>query len=393
MRGFSSQGSHKFKVLFPQASGSWSRFGLVCALALLASGIGCSHAKSEPLKTQVVETDSSVIQIEAPERFTIAEATTRSVFDEIRVNGTVSPDVSRTVPVLSLSGGRVVDIRTRLGDDVKKGQVLVRISSPDVSAAFSDLQKFEVDEVLARKQLQRSQLLYDRGAIAQRDLEMAEDVENKAEVDLKTALDHIHILGGDPKHPSPILNVVAPISGTIVEQNVASGTGVRSLDNSPNLFTIADLSRVWVLCDVYEDVLAKVHQGDIAVIRANAFPDRVFHGRVSNISRVLDPNTRSAKVRIEIDNPGRILRAGMFVTASFKSTQPVTRVVIPASAAVRLHDKDWVFLPVGGNQFRRQEVQLGAVLPDGHQEVITGLTPSSKVVEKALQFSSAGESQ
>jgi len=168
---------------------------------------------------------------------------------------------------------------------------------------------------------------------------------------------------------------------------------VRSMDNSPNLFTIADLSRVWVLCDAYEDVLVKVHEGDTAKIRVNALPDRVFHGKVSNISRVLDPNTRSAKVRIELDNPDRVLRLGMFATATFKSSQAVTRIVIPASAVVRMHDKDWVFLPAGGNQFRRQQVQLGAVLPDGRQEVISGLAPTSKVVAQALQFSSASESQ
>jgi cobalt-zinc-cadmium efflux system membrane fusion protein len=165
------------------------------------------------------------------------------------------------------------------------------------------------------------------------------------------------------------------------------------MDNSPNLFTIADLSRVWVLCDAYEDALSRVHDGDLADIRANAFPERVFHGKVSNISRVLDPNTRSAKVRIEIDNPGRVLRTGMFATASFKSTKAVSRFVIPTSAVIRMHDKDWVFLPLGGDQFRRQEVQLGAVYPDGHQEVIAGLTPASKVVANALQFSSAAESQ
>jgi cobalt-zinc-cadmium efflux system membrane fusion protein len=359
----------------------------------MSFGTACTKAKSEPTKTQIVIADPNVIEIEAPERFSVTDVTAEELFEELHVNGVVAPDVSRTVPVLSLSGGRAVDIRARIGDDVQKGQVLVRISSPDVSAAFSDLQKFQADEILAQKQLQRAELLYQKGAIAQKDLEVAEDAENKAKVDRDTALQRVHILGGNPKQPSPILDVRAPISGTIVEQNVVGGTGVRSMDNSPNLFTIADLSRVWVLCDAYEDVLAKVHEGDSAEIRVNAFADRVFHGKISNISRVLDPNTRTAKVRIEIDNPGRVLRAGMFATASFKSTQPVKRIVIPTAAAIRMHDKDWVFLPIGGNQFRRQEVHLGAVLPDGHQEVVAGLAPSSKVVGNALQFSSASESQ
>jgi cobalt-zinc-cadmium efflux system membrane fusion protein len=354
----------------------------------------CSRADSEQPKTRVITSpDPNVIEMDSPERFAVAEAGSQPVFDELHVNGVVAPDVNRTVPVLSLSGGRAVDIRARIGDDVQKGQVLVRISSPDLSSAFSDLQKFQADELLARKQLQRSQLLYEKGAIAQKDLEVAEDAEHKAKVDLATAEQRVHILGADPKHPSPVLDVRAPISGTIVEQNVTGGTGVRSMDNSPNLFTIADLSRVWVLCDAYEDALMRVHVGDMAEIQANAMPNRTFKGRVSNISRVLDPATRSAKVRIELDNPGRVLRSGMFVTATFRSAKPKASIVIPASAAIRMHDKDWVFVPLGGKQFRRQEVQLGPVLPDGVQQVIAGLSPQSKVVINALQFSSASESQ
>jgi cobalt-zinc-cadmium efflux system membrane fusion protein len=373
------------------------RVGLAIAFAaiiLLLASAGCSPADPQTAKPQVVTSlDPNVIQIDGPERFAVVGVDVRPIADELRLNGAVSPDVSRTVPVLSLSGGRAVDIRVRLGDDVQKGQVLVRISSPDLSAAFSDLQKFQADELLAKRQFQRSQMLYERGAIAQKDLELAQDAEDKARVDLATAEQRVRILGADPKHPSALLDVRAPIAGTIVEQNVTGGAGVRSIDNSPNLFTIADLSRVWVLCDAYEDTLTKVHVGDVAEIRANALPDGAFQGKVSNISRVLDPATRTAKVRIEIGNPGRVLRSGMFVTAVFRPTQVQNRIVVPTTATIRMHDKDWVFVPMGGRQFRRQEVQLGAALPDGVQEVIAGLDPRGKVVANALQFSSASESQ
>ena len=368
---------------------------LLLSLLLAVLGMGCSRANSAAAtKTEVITAqDPNLIQIQGPERFPLVEAGVRQVADELHVNGVVSPDINRTVPVLSLSGGRAVDIRVRLGDDVRKGQVLVRISSPDISSAFSDLQKFQADELLARKQLQRSQSLYDKGAIAAKDLEVAQDAEDKARVDWKTAEQRVRILGADPSHPSPILEIRAPISGTIVEQNVTGGTGVRSMDNSPNLFTIADLSRVWVLCDAYEDALARIHLGDVAEIHANAVPDRTFSGRVSNISRVLDPSTRTAKVRIEINNPAGDLRSGMFVTASFRAARPQTQTVIPASALIRMHDKDWVFLALGGKQFRRQEVRLGALLPDGYQEVMAGLAPTAQVVANALQFSSAAETQ
>src|SRR5205085_7737849 len=124
-------------------------------------------------------------------------------------------------------------------------------------------------------------------------------------------------------------------------------------DNTPNLFTIADLSQVWVLCDVFENDLGEVHVGDTAEIRLNAFPDRMFHGKVADISRVLDPSTRSAKVRIVMPNPDGSLRPGMFSVATFRSRKLTDRIVVPSTAIMRLHDKDWVFRKEGTNQFRK----------------------------------------
>ncbi|HXW68234.1 MAG TPA: efflux RND transporter periplasmic adaptor subunit, partial [Dissulfurispiraceae bacterium] len=287
---------------------------------LTFSGLGCRRgADGGPHNVIVKSPEPGVVEMEHPEQFPLVEAEGRKVADETHVNGVVSPDVNRSVAVLSLSGGRVVDIKVRLGDDVKKGQLLLRIHSPDLAEAFSDFEKAQADEILSRKQLERAQGLYASGANAAKDLEAAQDTEDKARVDLKTAADHVRVLGGDPDHFSPVLDVRAPISGTIVEQNVTGGTGVRSLDATPNLFTIADLSRVWVLCDLYEDDISRVHLGDTAEVRLNAFQDRLFHGRVSNISRVLDPNIRSAKVRIELENQDLDMRSGMFVTAVIRS--------------------------------------------------------------------------
>ena len=348
----------------------------------------------EPSQVKVEKApDPAVIEVQHPEEFKLVAAEQRLVADEMQVNGVVTADVNRSVPVLSLAGGRAVEIRTRLGDDVKKGQVLLEIDSPDVAVAFSDYQKFQTDESLARKQLERSQLLYSKGAIAQRDLEVAEDAEQKAKVDVQTAVQRLKVLGADVSHPSPIVPVRAPISGTIVEQNIAGGTGVRSLDNSPNLFTIADLSHVWVLCDVYENMLPRVQLGDFAEVRLTAYPDRRLRARVGNISRVLDPNIRTAKVRLELDNPDRLMRAGMFVTAVFRSKQERMMPVVPATAVLRLHDKDWVFRPQGGNGFRRTEVRAGGTTSDGMRQILSGLTAGDKVVTNALQFSGAAEAE
>jgi cobalt-zinc-cadmium efflux system membrane fusion protein len=378
---------------------SRSRISLTFSVVLSASMVvatfaGCARSKIDPTKTKV-ETNSNpdVFTMPQPDQFPLAEAQVRKVPDELHVNGVIAPDVNRSVPVVSLGGGRVVEIKARLGDSVKKGQTLLLINSPDLSQAFSDYQKFKADEQLAAKQLARAQLLYDKGAIALADLETAQDSHAKAKVDIETAAQHVKVLGGNINNPSPLLPVVAPISGTIVDQQITGGTGVKSLDNSPNLFTIADLSTVWVLCDVYEDMLSRVHVGDAAEITLNGYPDRQFPGKVVNISEVLDPTTRTAKVRIELPNPQGIMRAGMFVTANFQSKTPVERVMVPVAAIVHLHDKDWVFVPAGGKQFRRVSVQLGPQLPDGLQTVISGLKPGDRVVTNALQFSTSIEEQ
>jgi cobalt-zinc-cadmium efflux system membrane fusion protein len=381
---------------FAGAFSAWPAAFVFAGYSLFAAG--CSKwtklhasASSDPPPSVRIETaaDADWIQVEHPEQFPLVTVEARRARSELMVNGAVFPDVSRTVPVNALSGGRVVEIRARLGDEVQAGQVLLKIHSPDLAAAFADYQKAKADELLARRSLERAQLLVSHGALAQKDLQQAEDAEDKARIDVETAAERIRILGGRLDHPSPIIEVKAPSSGTIIEQNTVNGAGVKSLDNSPNLFTIADLSHVWVLCDVYENNLAKVRLGDYAEVRLNAYPDRPLKGRISNISKILDPATRTAKVRLEMDNRSGLLRPGMFATVTFVSQGVETRAMVPSSAILRLHDKDWVFRPEGENRFRRCEVQGGAVTPDGWQQILNGLRPGEQVVGNALQFSSA----
>jgi len=295
----------------------------------------------------------------------------------------VSSDVSRNVPVISLASGRVVEIHARLGDEVSKGQLLMRVQSADISGAFSDYRKAMADQVLAQAQLDRSQLLYDKGAIAKKDVEVAQDTADKAKVDVETAIEHLKVLGADINHLSPVIDIFAPSAGVIIEQNVTAAAGVKTLDNSPNLFTIADLSKIWVICDVYENDLANVHLNEFADVHLNAYPGRVFQGRISNIGPVMDPNIRTAKVRIEMDNPG-MMRLGMFVRATFYGQQKEAHALVPASAILHLHDRDWVYVPAGSNTYRRVEVVGGQMIPPGQQEVVSGIRPGGRVVSNAL---------
>ena len=370
--------------------GQWWVFA--AALLSLAALSGCSStradSKSNDVPPTTVETtpDLNIIKVDDPTRFAVTAATSRQEADQLSAPGVVSPDVNRNVPVNMLTGGRVADLKVRLGDDVQKDQLLLTMTSPDMTQAISDYRKFQADEALAKTQLERAQVLIGHGAIAQKDLEVADETHKKSQVDTQTAADHIRLLGGDPAHLSPIIEVRAPVAGTIIEQNVTNAAGVKSPDNAPNLFTIADLTQVWILCDVYENNLAQVHIGDRAEIELNAYPNQRFQGKITNISSMLDPNTRAAKVRIELPNPNRIFRPNMYATVHFTSQGVQTRAVVPVTAILRLQDRDWVFVKTGDKEFRRTEVRSGPVNSDKTQQIMSGVKPGDQVVVNALQF-------
>jgi len=211
-----------------------------------------------------------------------------------------------------------------------------------------------------------------------------------AKADLAAAEEQLTTLGVDKSHPSSIVNVYAPISGVIVAQNVtnASAAGV-SLSGSATAFTIADLSTVWIICDVYENDISKLQLGQAARIKLNAWSDRQITGRISDIGPILDPALRTAKVRIVVSNPG-FLKLGMFGTATFTGRGEEMRAVVPADAVLHLHDRDWVFLPAGSNQFKRTEVHAGKMLGGNRQEIVSGLEPGQQVVGNALLLETAG---
>lgn len=371
------------------------RTGIIgaCLMAVLLAG--CAKEKTDPNggappQAKVVEEpDMNLIKVDQPEQFQLVEAGSREELPEVHATGTVNPDVDKAVPVISLSSGRVVGIYAKLGDDVKKGQLLLKVLSNDMTNAIQTYQQAKADEALAQTQLKRAKILYDHGAISLNDLQVAEDTEEKARVALESAAQEIRTLGGDPDHTDPVVNIYAPASGTIVEQNVTPSASVHTPDNQPNLFTIANLATVWVICDVYENDLPAIRLGDTANVELNAYPGRIFHGRISNIGKVLDPTIRTAKVRIELANPG-IMRSGMFVTGTFFGLHGQVHATVPSGAVLHLHDRDWVFVPAGDKQFRRTEVSAGRIV-DGKQDILSGISPGQKVVNNALALSAEGD--
>jgi membrane fusion protein, heavy metal efflux system len=361
----------------------------LAGVILLAAGCGGDSGKNAaaeaPPPAQVEhEGDANVVQVDKGKaaQFPLATATEYKAASQLTVTGVVNPDIARTVPVISIASGRVVEIRARLGDTVKKGQLLLRVQSADIAAAYSDYRKAVADETLANTQFERAKGLYDHGAISLNDFQVAQDTENKAKVDVETTAEHLRVLGAPLDHPSGIVDLVAPISGVITDQQVTNAAGVQGL-SSTNPFTISDLSDVWIICDVYENDLSSVRLGDTADVRLNAYPDHVVSGTISNIGAVLDPNIRTAKVRIQVHNPGN-MRPGMFVTATFRGQKKESHAAIPATAILHLHDRDWVYLPAGGDKFKRLAIVAGESLPNNMQEVVSGLKPGDQVVSNAL---------
>ena len=373
------------------------RFVVFAALATCLAWItGCklkaadAAAEAPPPPKVVGDVDVANWAVADPSKYPLIAAQEYDAPAKLLVTGMVNPDIARTVPVISMATGRVVEIKARLGDEVKKGQVLLRVRSDDISGGFATYQSAAADEVLAKAQWERSQELYKHGAIALNDLQIADDTEQKAKIAVDVAAEHLKLLGSTVDHPSGIVDLVAPVSGVITDQQVTNAAGVQSLGTNP--FTISDLTYVWVVCDVYENDIPNVRLGDSAEVRLNAMPDLVLKGVVSNIGPVLDPNIRTAKVRIEVRNPGS-LRIGMFATATFQSLKKEAHTTVPSSAILRLHDRDWVYIPVPGNKFHRVEVVAGDSLPHDMQELKAGLKPGQQVVLNPLALQNEIDNQ
>jgi cobalt-zinc-cadmium efflux system membrane fusion protein len=367
----------------------------VVLLAIAGCGKKFVPADGAPPSPQVIDqSNASRVTVDHPEQFPLVSAERIEVADELNVTGSVNPDIAREVPVISLASGRIVDIRARLDDHVRKGQVLLEVQSPDITNAFDAYLKAANDEHLAALALARAKDLFVHGAIAQAQLEQAQTADDDAKADLKAAEQQLETLGVSKDHPSAVVDVRAPISGVIVAQNVTNaGAAGVTYSGSSTVFTVADLSVVWILCDVYENDLPKVRLGQKARIALTAYPDHSLEGTVSDIGPVLDPNLRTAKIRVEVPNPGETLRLGMFVTATLVSRTTHVHAVVPAAAILHLHDRDWVYVPADGHLFQRIEVTGGPMLSGGRQEILNGILPGQQVAANVLSLEETLEAQ
>jgi cobalt-zinc-cadmium efflux system membrane fusion protein len=307
----------------------------------------------------------------------------------LRLTGAVAYNAFKTTPVITQVGGPVSRILVVPGQQVKEGQAMLDVSSPDYSQLLDAYLKAADSFRLADKNWVRAQDLYQHKAIAQRDLEQAESDRNQAQADLNAADQGMKILGiknpGDlAKAPSSaLIPVLAPISGEVVERLVSPGQVVQA--GQTQAFTISDLSTVWVLANVYQGDLSAVRSGDDVVVQNDAYPG-TFHGRISYVSPALDPNTRTLQARIVVDNPGEKLKRDMYCTVIVTAGSIANAIAVPDASILRDdNNQPFVYLAINGNQFGRRDVEIGQSL-NGQTQILKGLSPGEKVVGDGSLF-------
>jgi len=373
---------------------------LACLSTITLAGLsGCKHtensaAEAPPAAPQVVNVgQADLVHVDNSARFALTTAISRPIVSTLQVTGSVNPDVSKEIPVLSLANGRVVALHVGLGDTVKKGQLVMEVQSPDVTTAFDAYLKAVNDERLTNVTLDRDKLLYDKGAIPKSQLEVAQTADDDANTDLRATEQQLKIYGVDKNHPGDTVKIYAPASGVIISQNVtAAGAAGITYAGATGSLLIADLSHVWVICDVYENDLATVHLGQHADISLNAFPGKTFPGTVSDIGAVLDPSIRTAKVRFQVPNPGNQLRIGMFATATLLGSKASDQPALPSTAVLQLHDRSYVFVPMGQkDNFRRVEIKTGRTLDNNYIELLAGVSVGQQVILNALDLQNTAD--
>lgn len=369
---------------------------LLCGLLSLA---GCKHKEADPAaegpqNLPIVKQSPDQVHVDNAGRFPLVYASQEDVVSKLNVTGSVSPDISRELPVLSLANGRVVALYVGLGDTVRKGQPVMQVQSPDVANAFSTYIQAVSNEHLAKVTLDRDALLYGRGAIAKTQLEAAQNGEEITRAALTAGEQQLKIYGVDKNHPSDTVKVYSPANGVVVSQNVtaSAAAGITYAGNTGSL-TIADLSHVWVVVDVYENDLAQVRLGQHVDIHLAAYPAKSFDGTISDIGATLDPSLRTAKLRIVVKNPNNELRLGMFATGIIFGAKTANAIAVPATAVLHLHDVTYVFVPTGQEgEYRRVQVKAGGMLPGNMVQIDAGLPAGQQIVGNALDLENTADS-
>ena len=345
---------------------------LIIAPVLVFMGFAfqsCHHtAETQQKDTRFVVTDTLLNSLLID---TVKQA---GAFSQLTLTGSVAPDENKMVKVFPLVSGVAQDVHVQLGDVVHKGQTLAIMKSAEMAGFTRDYVSSEADVRNTKRVYESTQDLYKSGLASQKEMEQAQSDYQKAQAEGKRAGAVISI----NKSNANGYEVKTPLSGYVVEKNLTNNTQVRA-DNSQNLFTIADLSTVYVLVNVYESDISKIQTGDAVKITTLSYPDKVFTGKIDRIDNMLDPDNKVMHARIKIENPGNLLKAGMFANVLIKAQSGEHLPEVNAHALVFDNDKNYVIVVDGKAKVHIQPVDVAKTVED-RAYISNGLKAGDRVV-------------
>ena len=343
---------------------------LACTIFLLAS---CKHHEIIEAKDDKAVPDSIIDKTET------AAVEMDNITESVKLNGKIIPNESKQAKVYALVSGKIKSLSVELGDYVKEGQTLAVLQSTEVAGVANDMSLAQSNADIARKSLESAEDLYKSNLATEKDLTTAKLEFNKANSELNRARQVSSITGGD----NATYLLKAPVSGNIIDKTITNNSEVRQ-DNSASLFTVADLSTVWVIASVYESDINKIHIGDNVIVNTLSAPDKNYNGRIDKIYDVLDPASRTMKVRISMLNPNNELKPEMFATINVKGKTEGRMLSIPSKAVVLDDSRQYVVVKKDKQELQVKPVQVLKRI--GDKAFITGLAEGEQVVTNSQVF-------
>jgi cobalt-zinc-cadmium efflux system membrane fusion protein len=364
---------------------------LYSIIAVVVLGLGIVACKKQMTTTEDENTDKSTVSLTNVQMKNIGLDTVRMLNEvsELALMGKISVDEDKETKIYPLASGNVVKVNVTLGDHVVQGQVLAVIRSSEVNDFQNQYTVAMAALNVAKKNLDIAKQLYSTNVYSEKDVANAENDYKKATSDVNRIKQQLDILGSSAANTDAMYKVIAPIDGFIVEKNLTEGMQVRS-DNTTQAFTVAYLNTVWMLADVYESDLSKVHLGDECDITTIAYPDKVFKGKIEKIGTLLDPNTKTLKIRVSLDNPEGLLKPEMFANVKVHANTSEKHLCVPTKAVVFDNSAFYVMVAQGANKFKRVQVHILRTVGD-RTYLLDGVTPGELVVtDGSLLVSFAG---
>jgi len=362
-------------------------------LGLTVALVGCGAGGSKVAATSDSQNPvSPSVEYVAPDPKGIQTqaARTSTIPEYLDLPAHIEADPTRVVHVFAPAGGRIVEMKVRPWDRVEKGQTLAMLESSDLARAVADYHKALADQQVKQKAFARSQDLLEHNAISEKDLEQAQGDAQQSQAEVEAAREQVQVFGMDPDHASTQLLVKAPRSGVILDIGAAPGEFSQALSAPAPLATVADITSVWAVGDIYEQDLSAAKSGEEAQVTLNAYPNQNWTGRVGVVSDAVDSATRTLHVRVVLPNDGSRIKPGMFGAIRILRSS-AQGILVPAAAVIREGNDAYVFVGKGNGRFERRAVKIGRML-DGSIEIISGVNSGETIVsEGTLLLRSAGQ--